>query len=347
MADVELRPAYLIAGSDSPKVEAALQRLRRHFASEAVEIVSAVDVAGTDAVMLCNAGSLFGDRRLVIVEEVDGRPNAEGQLRNGWKAADVAAVVAYIGSPAPDTVLALVAARAGKDAPLAKAVAGHDGLLVFDIDGRRGLQQWVADRFQSLGVRAEPDACAALLQLVGDDPHALAQEVEKIATWAAGEPVGEREVGELAAAMADTPAWRITDAWGRRELATALELTEALLERSPRSLSTEVAIMAGALGRQVGVVRRAKQLDERGVRSRDAMKELNVRFPFQADRAYQAARNFSETELDDAIVRVASLDRALKGGSRLAPDLELQLALVDLGRGAEQPRGRRESAARD
>ena len=346
MAEVDLKPAYLIAGSDSPKVEAAVRRLRRHFTSEAVEIVSAVDVPASEVVMLCNAGSLFGDRRLVVVEEVDGRRNAEGQLRGGWKVADVATIVEYIGAPAPGTVLALVAAGVGRDAALAKAVSAFDGLLVYDIDKRKGLQQWIGERFQSLGVRAEPDACAALLHLVGDDPHALAREVEKIATWAAGEPIGEREVEELTAAMADTPAWRITDAWGRRDLAATLELSETLLERSARPLSVAVPIVAATLGKQVGVVRRAKQLDDRGVRSRDAIKELGVRLPFQADRAFQAARNFSEVELDDALVRVAELDHALKGGSRLALALQLQLALVDLGRTPAHPGARRESAAR-
>src|SRR3972149_2525269 len=183
MAEVDLKSAYLIVGSDSPKVEAAGRRLRRHFTSGAVEIVSAVDVPASEVVMLCNAGSLFGDRRLVVVEEVDGRPNAEGQLRGGWKVAEVAAIVEYIGAPAPGTVLALVAAGVGRDAALAKAVSAFDGLLVYDIDKRKGLQQWIGERFQSLGVRAEPDAWAALLHLVGDDPHALAREVGKIATW--------------------------------------------------------------------------------------------------------------------------------------------------------------------
>jgi hypothetical protein len=44
------------------------------------------------------------------------------------------------------------------------------------------------------------------------------------------------------------------------------------------------------------------------------------------------AEGFSAEELDDAVVRLAALDGALKGQSRLAPDLEVQRALVDLTR---------------
>ena len=39
-------------------------------------------------------------------------------------------------------------------------------------------------------------------------------------------------------------------------------------------------------------------------------------------------RNFTSDELRDITVRLARLDHALKGGSRLAPDLELERALI-------------------
>jgi DNA polymerase-3 subunit delta len=332
VAERELRPAYLITGSDSPKVETAVARLRTHFTPEVVERISAVESSGADVVGLCNASSLFGDRRLVVVDDVDGRPNAEGQLRNGWKVADVDAVATYLKAPSPDTVLALVGRAVKKDAALAKAV-GKDGVLVFDV-AKRSLQQWVSDRLREQGVRAEPDACAALLHLVGDDVSALAREIEKIATWADGEPVGEREVEELVAATADTPVFRITDAWGRRDLPGLLEATEAMLERSGRPVAATVPIVAGALARQAETVRRAKRADEEGARPKEVMKELGVRFEFQAERAFQFGRNYSERELDDALVRLAGLDHAIKGGSRLAPELELQRVLVELAKPA-------------
>ena len=110
---------------------------------------------------------------------------------------------------------------------------------MFDV-AKRALQQWVAERFREQGVRAEPDACTALLHLVGDDLSELAREIEKIATWADGEPVGEREVEALVAATADTPVFRISDAWGQRDVTALLEATESMLERSGRPLSATV-----------------------------------------------------------------------------------------------------------
>jgi hypothetical protein len=48
------------------------------------------------------------------------------------------------------------------------------------------------------------------------------------------------------------------------------------------------------------------------------------------------AEGFTEDELRDAAVRLAELDHALKGGSRLSGDLELERALVDVTRGRAQ-----------
>jgi len=334
-AQPELKPVYLLTGSDRPKVETAIVRLRRRFAPEAVEIVSAQQVSGAEAAALCNAGSLFGDARLVVVEGVDGRRNPEGRLANAWRAADVAAIAAYLENPTPATVLALVGEEVKKDTPLAKACAKTGEMLAYSVP-KRNLVQWVADRFKQRGVRAEPEACAALVHLVGENLHALALEVEKLATWAAGEPIGEREVEELVAATADTPTFELTDAWAQHDSARTLEASERIFEREGRPRRDTAPRVAGALVNHLGRLHQIKRLAAEGVRARDAAGKLKMH-PFYAEKVFRQAEGFSEEELLDATVRLAGLDLALKGGSRLAPDLELQRALVDLTR----PSGKR------
>lgn len=329
MAD--LKPVYLLTGSDRPKLEVAVARLRRRFAPEAVERLSALDTSGVEAVAACNAGSLFGDGRLVLLDDVDGRRGSEGRLSAGWKAADIAAVTEYLSAPAPATVLALVGQEVKKDSPLAKACAKTGDVLQYDVV-KRNLAGWVAERFRSLGVEAEPDACGALVHLVGDDPQALATEIEKIATWAAGEPVGEREVEQLVAPAAETPSFALTDAWARRDVAAALEAAETIFDRDGRPRRDVAPRLAGALGGHLSKVKTAKRLASDGVRPADALGRLGTRSRFYADKLYTQAESFSVEELRDATVRLAQLDLALKGHSRLAPELELQRAVLDLGR---------------
>ena len=66
MAD-ELKPAYLLAGTDRPKIDRALERLRRRFSLDAFEILNAEEASGEDVVAACNALALFaGEGRLIL-----------------------------------------------------------------------------------------------------------------------------------------------------------------------------------------------------------------------------------------------------------------------------------------
>ena len=330
MADAPDKPVYLLTGSDRPKIETALTRLRNHFVPEAIDVASALDTSGESAVALCNAGSLFGDTRLVVIEDVDGRRDSDGRRKGGWKAADVEAVSGYLANPAPDTVFALVGEDVKKTTALSKACSKAGQILEFAV-AKKSLQGWVTEQFRQRGVQAEPEAAAALVQLVGDDPQALAAEVDKLATWAAGEPVGEREVEALVASVADMPIYELTEAWATRDTARALGVSETTFERESRQRRDTAARLAGALGGHLGRLRAMKQLAAAGVRPKEAAERLKMN-PFYAGKVFGQAEGFSDEELHEAVVRLAELDGALKGQSRLAPDLEVQRALVELTR---------------
>ena len=264
----------------------------------------------------------------MVIEGVDGRRNADGRLANGWKVADVKAIEEYLASPAPGTVLALVAEELKKDAPLTKACAKAGDVLAFEV-AKRNVASWVAERFKQAGARAEPDACAALVHLVGEDFHQLANEIDKLALWAGDEPIGQNEVELLVAAVAETPTFALTDAWAQRDGGRTLAASETIFEREGRPRRDTAPRMAGALSNHLSFMRRCQQLAAEGVRPRDAASTLK-RHPFYVEKVFAQAANFSEDELRDAVVRLAGLDHALKGGSKLAPDLELQRALIDL-----------------
>jgi DNA polymerase III subunit delta len=319
----ELKPVYLITGADRPKIHRALRRLRDRVGDEATELLSANDASGDDVVAACNSlGLLGGVGRLVIVEEVDR-----------WKAADTKAVTAYLASPAPDTVLALVAAEMKKDSALAKACAKAGDVLVYDVP-KRGLSEWVTRQFADRAVRVDAEAARLLVEVVGEDPEALASEVDKIATWSGGEPVSTREVELLAAGCAEVPGYELTDAWGRRDLGAALTACQTLLERSGDAVSRTVPKLIGMLVAHVGRVRDCQSFAEEGLTSREAASRLK-RHPFYVEKLFAQARNYDPDELREAVVRLAELDHAVKGGSRLTVDLELERALIEITRPRE------------
>jgi DNA polymerase III delta subunit len=320
MATAKLDPVYLITGGDRPKIQRAVRRLRDRIGDDAVEMLSAAEASGDDAVAACNALGLFGGgHRLVIVTEVDR-----------WKAADAKAIAEYAAAPAPDTVLALVAEEVKKESALGKACAKAGSVLVYEVPKRR-LPEWVGKQFSDRGVGVDPEACRALVDIVGENPEELASEVDKIAIWSRGDPVTVADVELLAAGCAEVPGYELTDAWGRRDVEAVLAACELLLERSGDPVSRSVPALVGLLVGHVGRVRACHAYAAEGIGARDAAARMK-RHPFYVEKLYAQARNFTVDELRDVLVRLAQLDHALKGGSRLAPELELERALIDITR---------------
>jgi DNA polymerase III subunit delta len=327
MPEQELKSVYLVAGSDRPKIERAVERLRSHFDPDAVERLSVTDTSGEEAVAACNTLGLFGGgSRLVLVDGVER-----------WKAADVKPIADYLRSPTPETVLALVGEDMKKDSALAKACAKAGDVLVYDTP-KRNLSPWVADQFARAGAKAEPEACRVLVELVGDDLVDLASEVEKLATWADGDEIREADVEALVAPRAETPPWTLTDAWARRDTAGVLRACERILTSGDRTPSGLVWQLAD----HVGLVRSCAGFARDGVPVAEAAKRLRKK-EYPVRKAYGQAEAFSDVELDAAVTRLAALEVAVKGGSRLPDDLELERALVEITR----PRtGTARSAAR-
>jgi DNA polymerase-3 subunit delta len=315
-----LLPVYLVTGTDRPKVRRALERLRGRFADGSVELLSAEKhpdreaVTGADAVAACNALGLFGDDgggRLVVVERAER-----------WKAADVDAIAEYLQRPAPGAVLALVGEEPLKGR-LPEVVAKHGKVLAYEAPRPRDLPSWVRDHFERRGVRVQGGAAQALVELVGEDSVALETEIDKIAAWAGGEEVGRPQIEMLAVGAGEDPAWALTDAWGARDLGRALEACERALEHE------RPYVLALRLASHVANVRTAQAMADEGLGAAAVAKRLRFH-EFRAKKALAHSQNYSRDELDSAVVRLAELDAALKGASRLAPELEVELALIEI-----------------
>ena len=274
------------------------------------------------AVAACNALGLFGGHeggRLVIVEGVER-----------WRKADVEAVGAYLRNPLDGAVLALHAEGALRGAALPDLVGKHGQVLDFNVPKANNLHRWVAAEFKRLDLNADPDAARALVEIVGDDTMALSNEILKLGAWAGHEAIGREDVERLAAPAREAAAWALTDAWGARDLPTLLEACELAFENNK-----EPFLLAVSLASHVGRVRAAQALAEEGLGTREIASRLKIK-EFPARKALQHSERYSRAELDGALVRLAELDAAIKGASRLSSELELLRALIDVTQPLEQ-----------
>ena len=162
----------------------------------------------------CNTVPFASPLRLVAVR------NAEK-----LKKPDAEALVAYLESPSPTTVLALEAEKLAKNTRLYKAAAKHGKSAVIDCAPlkRYELPKMVRSMAVGHGVTLTEGAAAKIVELVGEDTVHLDNEVRKIALAHRGaDPVNEHEIVALVSRTAEVKPWEFVDAFSARDLQKCL-----------------------------------------------------------------------------------------------------------------------------
>ena len=266
-------------------------------------------------VATCNALGLFASERLVLVRGVEALDDDQQ-----------AAIINYLADPTPGTCLAMFGGKGvAEDGPLALAVARIGDVRIFEAPDDEHAVQWVVKRFSEQGITCPNGIARLIVKRAGIEIGDLALEVEKLAVFGRDQPPTEQDVEALVAEQHDIKPWNMTDAWGRREPAAVIAYATADVEKAD-----DVQRVSAIFANHVRRVRQALLVAEAGGSDKDVQKQLGLRSPFQAKGLMRQARAFSEAELARAVVRLAQLDEAIKGGSRLDPRLELELALVDI-----------------
>src|SRR5207248_2825483 len=117
--------------------------------------------------------SLFGEERALLVADCRRLPDHGARE-----------IAVYAAAPAPDATLILLAEvgeRGKAPAALAKALKDRGEVREVAVD-RKSLGRWVADRAKRKHVQVRPDAVAALIEALGEQPAVLDQSLEQLAT---------------------------------------------------------------------------------------------------------------------------------------------------------------------
>ncbi|ANB18020.1 DNA polymerase III subunit delta [Dokdonella koreensis] len=226
LGEPDLRPVYLLAGSEHLLVIEAADALRAR--AKALGYVER-EVYDADAKFdwdeLARAGSalsLFASRKLIDLRLPTGKPGKDG----------AAAITAYCQAPPPDTVLLITAQEWSKQHEGAWVAALERGGVFVPVWPlkREELPGWIGARFASRNLQASPEALDLLAERVEGNLLAAAQEIDKLALLATD---GRVDVGLLEDAVADDArydAFRLTDAALGGDVARALRIVEGLRE---------------------------------------------------------------------------------------------------------------------
>lgn len=314
-----IKPAYLFAGDDGARIDEARRRLRGRAEGEggagALEVFEpAGERLGPDAEAFAAAlpaMALTTARRYLLADGVER-----------WSAAQAGAVAAGLERLPPETTVVLLA-RGKAPARLAKAVEAAGGeVKVFKAPAARELPGWVAGEAARRGLRLERDAAGLLVGRMGASKTRLANELDRLALWAA--PGGEVSAADLSSMVADTTetmVWSLSDAVVERDAAGALAIAERLIAQR-ESVTSIVYQVAGRLRQALAALAAL----EAGRPAKEVEAGLKMH-PYAARQLVARVRGRDPEELRSAIAAVADLETWTRGGADYAEEVALTLAL--------------------
>ncbi len=319
MPDPEMKPAYLIAGTDEAKIARTRSRLRERAEREggpgALELFEAGDGRrAPDVEALVNslaAISLIASRRYLLVDGVDA-----------WGKADAERAAGALAQIPPETTLALVS-HGKAAAELVKAVEKAGGeVLSFDAPRERELpKQLVADA-RELGYELEPAAARLLVERLGPRPVRLRTELERLALWAGpGGQVGMADLESMVADTSEEAIWTLADALVAGDEAETMRVAEVLVaqgEALPRIIYSLAPRLRQAL-------RAATEL-EGGRPAAEVAKGLSMH-PYAAKMLVSKVKGRTPEDLDASIRALADLELWSRGGSDYAEGVAFTLSL--------------------
>jgi DNA polymerase III subunit delta len=315
----EMRPLYLIAGTDGAKIDATRARLRaraeRDGGPGSLRVFEPDEGRGVpdhEALLAAiPAMSLTESRRYLLADGVER-----------WRDKQLESVAAALGELPPDLSVVLIA-RDKAPAKLASAVRAAEGEIhEFEAPRPREMPRMLVGEAERLGYRLDPAAARMLVDRMGTNPQRLQNELERLALWA-GE-AGQVSAADLDAMIADTSeaaVWALSDALIERDAAAALRIAEKLISQG----ENVTGLIYGLASRLRKACAAAAMLEE-GTPPKQVESSLGMH-PYAAKQLIRRLQNVDAGELQEATVALADLEVWCRGGADYGDELALTLAL--------------------
>jgi DNA polymerase-3 subunit delta len=321
----QIAPAYLIAGTDEAKIDAAVARLRARAQAEggtgSLEEFSPPPGSGTgpDAEALAAAVpamSLIAARRYLLAGGVER-----------WSAKQAEPVIAALANLPPELTIVLVAReeppKVKAPKKLVEAVEAAGGqVLAYEAPKARQLPAWLREEAGRRGFELDPDAAGLLVERIGESTTRLASELDRLATWA--EPGGVVSRTDLERMVADTSeevSWALSDAILDHDGAAALEAAERLTGQG-----AAVTPLVYAVAKRLREANQALEALEAGQSPADVERSLPMH-PYAAKLLVRRVRGGTPSAVRRATCAIADLEWWTRGGADYPEAVALTLAV--------------------
>jgi DNA polymerase III subunit delta len=187
----------------------------------------------------------------------------------------------------------------------------------------RQLPAWISRRAQEEGIAIEGQAVQMLANFVGADLRLLENELQKLATYAAGRRITAEDVRTMVSDASEALIWDLTDALSQRDGRKAMRSLHELRrgDANPFYLLTMMA-------RQYRILIKVKEATRSGSGNEYDIAKQVGESPYPVKKAMQQTRAYTITELEQIMDRFLTADFAMKTGAN--PETEIDVLVAEL-----------------
>jgi DNA polymerase-3 subunit delta len=260
---------------------------------------------------------LFSARRLVEVRLPNGKPGKEG--------AEV--ISDFCSRPPPDVVLLITAGEWSKahQGKWAEAVSKAGVLSVAWAIKPHELGDWIERRLRAKGLRADPAAVQRLSERVEGNLLAAAQEIDKLALLADGQPLDVAKMESLVADAARYDVFRLNEAALSGQPQAVLRMLAGL-----RGEGEAVAALMPMVIRELLLTAGLARVQAAGGNLAGEMKAKGIWESRQAPFKRALQRHPDPRRWERFVAEASQVDRMAKGRADGDPWLALERLLIAL-----------------
>jgi DNA polymerase III subunit delta len=358
--------AHLIFGNDEYRVSAkAKEIVAAHLSPEeqafgletidgAVDTIDAALGSISRCVEAATTIGLFGGKKLVWFRDVSFLSETQTGKSDTVKTRLEDLTSAIKAGLPKDHVLLITSPGVDKRFAFFKACKGLCDVQEFAVPEQgRVAEQQASERLNDLirqfGIKMNSDVREAFLERVGIDTRHIANEIEKLSVYLGAErEAGHDDIDAIVCASRESKGWDLSDAFGKKDLAKALEIVRRLTlqQESPFMM---IAMLQGRIrdlmifrqaadagwltltdtGRGGAVAWREVPADVEQVFSQVFDKDPRSMHPYRAFLLASQAKQFSYKKLL-ACQRIALESHEKMVSSALPDDMILELMLIQM-----------------
>lgn len=314
------QPVYLFVGDDEQKKDEMLTRLKKSCEKYG-EMTINTDVFEGEAhmperaVSACLTLPFASEKRLVIIKDLEK-----------YETPELNVLADYVAEPSDMSILVMLATSLAKNTRLYKniAKAGDGGKTIVDCSSPKSWEfvNFATSVAKSKGATITKPAAEKLVALTGKNTVAISKELEKIlASHTTSSPISEAEVESLVSLSAKVTPWVVVDAFSARNIIKVMELL-------PRVEGMDsIGLLTVTVNRIRELICAKEVAAKHGTgATNELMQELGINQSWRVKNHFQWARQYSMSELREAIKSSVQAEKDMKSGSDQTAVLTLWLA---------------------